>query len=269
MTMTYPPATPVWCAGCGHFGVQGALEAALDRLEIPAHETAVIAGIGCSGSIQNNMGRYGFHTLHGRVMPTATGLALTSPELTVIAAGGDGDGYAIGGGHLVHAFKRNPSMVYIIMNNGVYGLTKGQDSPTAGVGNDPAALDGLRLGLAVGAGFLARGSTSEADQLIDLTVEALQYARDKRGLAFLEIMSPCVTYWDTYPAWSGKVHDLDQEEGYDPSDRAGAFTRLTELDEEHRIPIGMIYRSPKARTVPLDPTRGPGYLESVHESMRV
>ena len=269
MTMTYPPATPIWCAGCGHFGVQNAIDAALDRLEIPAHETAVIAGIGCSGSVQNNLGRYGYHALHGRVLPTATGLALAAPHLTVIGAGGDGDGYAIGGGHLMHAFKRNPSMVYIIMNNGVYGLTKGQDSPTAGVGNDPAALDGIRLGLAIGAGFLARGYTSRAEQLIDLTVQALEYARAGRGFAFLEIMSPCVTYWDTYPAWSGKVFDLDVEEGFDTANRAATFTRLTELDEQHRIPIGLIHRNERRRAVPLDPSKGPDYLERVLEGMRV
>jgi 2-oxoglutarate ferredoxin oxidoreductase subunit beta len=244
MTETYTPATPIWCAGCGHFGVEGALRVALHELDIPAHETFVLAGIGCSGTIQNNMGTYGYHALHGRVLPTATGAALSDPRLTVVAAGGDGDGYAIGGGHLIHTFRRNPSMTYVLMNNAVYGLTKGQPSPTAnasGTVND-APLDGILLGLSIpGSTFLARGFARWFDQLRELTVAALRHARSGKGFAFLEVLSPCVTYNDTYPSWEASIVDLDAEASYDPSDRAAAFTRCVTLADEGRIPVGMIY----------------------------
>ena len=150
MTKTFTPARPIWCAGCGDFGVLQALVNALDELNVPAHERMVIAGIGCSGSLQNNLSCYGYHALHGRVMPTATGAKLANPELTVIGVGGDGDGYAIGGGHLMHSFKRNPGVTYIVMNNGTYGLTKGQTSPTSTTGyggNIEEDLDHNLLGI--------------------------------------------------------------------------------------------------------------------------
>jgi len=148
MTKTYTPTPPIWCAGCGHFGVQGALERALIDLNIAKHDTMILAGIGCSGSLQNNVGTYGFHALHGRVLPTATGVAFANPELTVIAVGGDGDGFAIGAGHFVHTVKRNPNFLYIVMNNSVYGLTKGQDSPTMD-SSAAVGMDATRLALSI------------------------------------------------------------------------------------------------------------------------
>jgi 2-oxoglutarate ferredoxin oxidoreductase subunit beta len=246
MTKTFTPARPIWCAGCGDFGVQSALVNALDHHGIAAHDVMVLAGIGCAGTIQNNLSNYGYHAMHGRVLPTATGVVLTNPELTVIAAGGDGDGYAIGGGHLVHTFKRNPSMVYIVMNNGTYGLTKGQDSPTvAQRRNDyvEQAIDAVALGLAVpGSTFIARAFTRWPDQMQDLMIAALEHARSKRGFAFLEIMSPCVTYNDTYPAWEVALDNLDERPDYDPTDRVAAFGAVTTLAAEGRMAAGMIYR---------------------------
>lgn len=246
MTSTYSPKTPIWCAGCGHYGVQGAIDAALRQLEIPPSETMVLAGIGCSGTIQNNMGTYGFHALHGRVLPTATGTALAAPSLTVIAAGGDGDGYAIGAGHLVHAFKRNPSLTYVLMNNATYGLTKGQDSPTAPLADDPArpeALDGVLIGLSIRSStFVARGFTRRPDHLKRLVVAAIEHSRSGAGFAFLEVLSPCVTYQDTYPSWDAAVVDLDEIGGFDPSDRATAFSTCLDVLEGGGVPIGLAYR---------------------------
>lgn len=257
MTTTYTPRPPIWCAGCGHFGVQGALRSALHQLAIPAEQVLILAGIGCSGTIQNNLGTYGYHALHGRVLPTATGAALADPSLTVIAAGGDGDGYAIGAGHLVHTFRRNPAITYLLMNNATYGLTKGQDSPTAAL-LDPShrerALDGILLGLGITATtFLARGYSGRPDQLLRLVVAALQHARSGGGFGFVEVLSPCVTYQDTYPAWDAAVSDLEAEPGYDPSDRAGAFAACLEVLARGRIPTGLIYRGGPPAVVPDSP----------------
>ena len=246
MTTTFKPARPIWCAGCGDFGVQQALENAMEALDIEPHNSMVIAGIGCSGSLQNNLRCYGYHALHGRVLPTATGAKLANTSLTVVGVGGDGDGYAIGGGHLMHTLKRNPSVTYIVMNNGTYGLTKGQASPTSPNGfgeNLEEDMDPMLLGLSIpGSTFLARGYTGQPAQLLELTTAALEHAERGRGFAFLEVLSPCVTYNDTYREWRTDVYDLEQDGNYDPTNRTAAFVRMSELREEGRLPIGLIYR---------------------------
>lgn len=245
MTITFTPSHPIWCAGCGHFGVKNAIVNALAAIDQPAHDTMVLAGIGCSGTIQNNIDSYGYHALHGRVLPTALGVKLANPDLMVIAAGGDGDGYAIGAGHLVHAFKRNPSVVYVLMNNGIYGLTKGQRSPTAEQ-IDPTterSIDGISLGLSIpGSSFLARAYSGAADQLNSVMVSAFEHAAAGRGFAFVEVMSPCVTYNDTYADWSGRVSDVSEIDGYDPNSRVAAFTAVHTLADQGRIPTGIIYQ---------------------------
>jgi 2-oxoglutarate ferredoxin oxidoreductase subunit beta len=245
MTTTFKPARPIWCAGCGDFGVQQALENGLESLGIEAHDAMVVAGIGCSGSLQNNLKCYGYHALHGRVLPTCTGAKLANTNLAVVGVGGDGDGYAIGGGHLMHTLKRNPSVTYIVMNNGTYGLTKGQASPTSPNGygeNIEEDMDPIMLGLSIpGSTFLARGYTGEPAQLLELTTAALNHAKNGRGFAFLEVLSPCVTYNDTYRAWRTDVYDISEEPDYDPTNRAAAFVRMQELREDGRLPIGLIY----------------------------
>ena len=244
---TYLPAIPVWCAGCGHYAVLNALRVVVGALEIPSHEVMVLAGIGCSGSIQNYLGTYGYHALHGRVLPAATGVALSNPNLTVIAAGGDGDGYAIGGGHLLHAFRRNASFAYILMNNETYGLTKGQPSPGRLLAGGEPSLDGPLLGLSIAATtFVARGYSGRFEQLLRLTRETLEHARSGRGFAFLEVISPCVTYADTYPQWEEVLHDVDADPGYDPGDRSAAFATAMRLASAGRLPTGVIYRAADA-----------------------
>lgn len=249
MTTTFTPKEPVWCSGCGHFGVRGALVNALSKLEIPAHDTFLLAGIGCSGSIQNNVNAYGYHSMHGRVLPTAIGSAIANPELTVIAAGGDGDGYAIGMGHFVHALHRNANVLYILMNNGIYGLTKGQDSPTsegAQVGGHSEAMDGMALGLSIpGSTFLARGFTRWSEQLNDLMIKGLEHVRAKKGFALLEVLSPCVTYNDTYPDWDAALYNVDDDDDFSASDRGSAFQTLERLRTEGRIPAGLIHQGDK------------------------
>jgi len=244
MTRTFKPANPIWCSGCGHFGVEAALKQSLRNLSIEPHETMVLAGIGCSGTIQNYIGSYGYHALHGRVLPTATGVAAANPALTVIAAGGDGDGYAIGCGHLVHTLRRNPSLLYIVMNNGTYGLTKGQPSPTAVDRPDQEhAVDAIQLGLTIpGSSFLARGYVGHAQQLVELLEAGLRHVREKRGFALLEVISPCVTFNDNYASWREILANLDAEELYDNGDRTGAITHYAQLSAQGRLPSGLIFQ---------------------------
>ena len=244
MTKTYTPGNIIWCSGCGHFGVESALKMSLKNHELAPHETMVLAGIGCSGTIQNYIGSYGYHALHGRVLPTATGVALANPALTVIAAGGDGDGYAIGCGHLMHTFRRNPSLLYIVMNNETYGLTKGQPSPTAGDRADMEhKLDAVQLGLTIpGSTFLARGYVGHAQQLVSLIDAGLQHVKDKRGFAFIEVISPCTTFNDNYPAWREMLENLDSNESYDNGNRVSAIGNYAEVIAEGRLPSGLIYQ---------------------------
>lgn len=260
-TKTYVPATPIWCAGCGHFGVQTALQIALSNAGISSHETLILAGIGCSGSIQNNLGTYGYHAMHGRVLPTATGAALANPDLCVIAAGGDGDGYAIGAGHLVHTFRRNLPMVYILMNNQTYGLTKGQHSPTRDhpyPTHEEQSLDGIMLGLSIpGTTFLARGYTGDFPQLVELATAAIEWAQQRKGFAFLEVISPCVTYYDTYPQWDQLTENIDGNPNHDPTDRAKALTITQELTASGRVPLGQILQIQETYSPVREPTDDP------------
>jgi 2-oxoglutarate ferredoxin oxidoreductase subunit beta len=247
VTQTFIPSIPIWCAGCGDYAVRSSLERTLHHLGVPAHETMILAGIGCSGTIQNTVNAYGFHALHGRVLPTATGVALANPALTVVAAGGDGDGYAIGAGHLVHTFRRNPPLTYLLMNNGIYGLTKGQESPTSASLSIGAAegFDGVLAGLSITTTtFLARAYCGWIDQLDRLMAAALEHAAARRGFAFLEVISPCVTYQDVYPTIERRLVDLDADANFDAADRAVAFARCLEAAQAGDIPVGMVYRDP-------------------------
>ena len=287
MTETFTPTRPIWCAGCGDFGVLEALTQGLDELAVPEYRRVIIAGIGCSGSLQNYLSCYGYHALHGRVLPTATGCKLANPDLTVVAVGGDGDGYAIGGGHLVHAFKRNPGITYIVMNNGTYGLTKGQASPTSTAGfrgNSEEDLDPVLLALSIpGSTFIARAYSGQPAQLLNLTIAALKHTAAGYGMAYLEVLSPCVTYNDTYREWRTNVYNIDDDADYDRKDRAAAFTRMIDLREQGRLPLGLIYEGerpaleklacnpafdPPARQDISDPSLVDGYREALQSFIK-
>ena len=287
MTETFTPTRPIWCAGCGDFGVLEALTQGLNQLAVPAYQRMIIAGIGCSGSLQNYLSCYGYHALHGRVLPTATGCKLANPDLTVVAVGGDGDGYAIGGGHLVHAFKRNPGITYIVMNNGTYGLTKGQASPTSTAGfrgNIEEDLDPVLLALSIpGSTFIARGYSGQPAQLLNLTIAALKHTAAGYGMAYLEVLSPCVTYNDTYREWRTNVYNIDDDADYDRKDRAATFTRMIDLREQGRLPLGLIYEGerpaleklvcnpafdPPARQDISDPSLVDGYREALQSFIK-
>jgi len=221
---TYKSTTPVtWCPGCGDFSVLHAIYKALSILNYKTEETAVISGIGCSGRTPIFTSCYGFHGVHGRVLPTATGVKLGNPKLNVMAIGGDGDGLAIGGGHFPHAARRNVDITYIMLDNSTYGLTKGQASPTSGknstvrslpYGSSEDNLNPVGLALAYNASFVARGFSGQLNPLIDLIVRASQH----KGFSFLHVISPCVVFNNTYPLYNKKVisipetHDVKNKE---------------------------------------------------------
>jgi len=208
---SYKSDVPVtWCPGCGDFSVLHALYKALGILGYDPKDTVVVSGIGCSGRTPIFTTCYGFHGVHGRVLPTATGLKLSNPKLHVFAIGGDGDGLAIGGGHFPHAARRNVDITYIMLDNSTYGLTKGQASPTTGKNSSArslpygAAEDNLNpigLALAYNASLVARGFSGQLNQLIDLIVRGAKH----QGFSFLHVISPCVVFNNTYPYYTKNV----------------------------------------------------------------
>ncbi|TVQ91943.1 MAG: 2-oxoacid:ferredoxin oxidoreductase subunit beta [Chromatiaceae bacterium] len=217
---------PVWCPGCGHFAVLSALTRTLAFLALPKHRIAVISGIGCSSRLPAYLDCYGFHGLHGRALPLATGLKAARPDLTVIVTGGDGDGFSIGGNHFLHACRRNLDLTYIVMDNQVYGMTKGQASPTTrpdwrrsrltpeGTGMQrfkPAAI-----ALAAGAGFIARGFAGDPNGLSHLLAQAIEYP----GFAFVQVLSPCQTFRPESREWKTRVHPCAGAPARDPATAA-------------------------------------------------
>ncbi|MCI4337294.1 MAG: thiamine pyrophosphate-dependent enzyme [Thermoplasmata archaeon] len=235
-----------WCPGCGDFGVLASLKKAVVELKIPAHEFVLVGGIGCSGGIHNFLELNGLHALHGRLLPQAVGVKLANPQLTVVAAGGDGDGYAIGMGHFMHAFKKNASFLYLVMNNETYGLTKGQASPTSRIGfegNVEHPFDAILTALSIPTpAFIARTFSGDPKTMTAVLVEALQHNRANRGYAFIEDLSPCVTYNDTFKEWREKVVDVSKLTGYDPTDRQVMFRLCLETMQAGKIPIGVMHR---------------------------
>ncbi|MCI4354811.1 MAG: thiamine pyrophosphate-dependent enzyme, partial [Thermoplasmata archaeon] len=215
---------------------------------IPPHEEVLVGGIGCSGGIHNFLETNGLHALHGRLLAQAVGVKLANPKLTVIAAGGDGDGYAIGMGHFMHAFKKNVSLLYIVMNNETYGLTKGQASPTSRIGfegNVEQPFDAILTALSIPApNFIARTFSGDPKTMIQVLVEALKFNRANRGFAFVEDLSPCVTYNDTFKLWREKIVDISKLPGYDATDRKAIFKLCLETMDAGKIPIGVMHRPP-------------------------
>ena len=237
---------PDWCPGCGDYGVLNALQRALAELDIAPHNVLMVSGIGCSSNLPGFIRAYGFHGLHGRSLPVATGARLANHELTVIATGGDGDGYGIGAGHFVHTCRRNFNMTYLVMDNQIYGLTTGQASPTTEKdirtkstpeGTIEIALSPMALALTCGATYVARGFSGENLQLANLIKGAIEH----KGFALVDVFSPCVTYnkHNTYPWFRERVYKLEDEK-HDPSDFQSAMEKAFEWG--HRIPIGLFYK---------------------------
>jgi 2-oxoglutarate ferredoxin oxidoreductase subunit beta len=253
-----------WCPGCGDFGILTAIQMALFQLKIEPHNVAIFSGIGCSGKTPHYVNTYGFHTLHGRVLPTASGARIANKDLTVIAVGGDGDGYGIGSGYFINTGRRNLDFTYIVMNNSVYGLTKGQASPTLAKGiktkslPEATILEGINpIALAVGAGytFIARGYALDVRYLSNLIATAIRH----KGSSFIDILQTCPTYNDLYtkewydsgPEGKARLYKLE-ERGYDPvvhdpndgdeiiAKKVQAVARSYEWGEQ--IPVGVYYQ---------------------------
>lgn len=240
---------PIWCPGCGDYGVVTALYRALASIGRPAHEIAFVSGIGCSSRIPGYTTAYGFNTVHGRALPVAQGIKMANPDLLVLVAGGDGDGFSIGGGHVPHAIRRNLDLTYIVMDNHIYGLTKGQLSPTTPRGSvTPSSSHGsleepvnpLLYVLAYGAGFVAQGVPADMEGLTKVIEEAIRYP----GFAFVNIQSPCVTFGDAEDQMKVQKTRMRRlaAEGHDPSNRL----RAMELAQDYGTALytGVFYRNP-------------------------
>lgn len=258
-----------WCAGCGDFGILNSIQMALFELKIPLHESVIFSGIGCSGKTPHFINTNGIHTLHGRVLPFAQGAKLANPQLKILAVGGDGDGLGIGSGHFVNSGRRNIDITYIIYNNGVYGLTKGQASPTLKLGmktkslpqpNVNDSINPISLACISGFTFIARGYAYDIRHLKEIIKKAILH----KGLAFIDVLQPCPTYNDinTKEWYQGyetdpqnpslkipRIYKLE-ESGYDgnvndPKEHLNKISQAIEKSREweKRIPIGIFYEN--------------------------
>ena len=235
---------PTWCPGCGDFGVLNGLYNAMRAKGFSTKDIVVVSGIGCSSRLPFFVASYGFHGVHGRAMPIATGIKVANPDLKVLAMGGDGDAFAIGGGHFIHAARRNLDICYVIMDNNIYGLTKGQTSPTSNVGfvtkttpkgTPDRPINPLLLAIAGGATFVARAFSGKPKELADLIVAGI----DHNGFAVIDTFSPCPTFnkVNTFKAYRDEVADLPPD--YDPTDLQQAIKATSSEDPLY---LGVLYR---------------------------
>ncbi len=241
---------PIWCPGCGDFSVLTALTKALAELARPREQVALISGIGCSSRIPAYTRVYGLHGVHGRALAVAAGVKLANPDLTVIAAGGDGDGLSIGGNHFLHACRRNVDMTYVLMDNQVYGMTKGQASPTTapewceskltphGTGVSPVAP--LHLALASGVNFFARGFAGKPNELAALILAGIAHP----GFSVIHVLSPCVTFRPEQRGWKSVVHASDAPPASDPAEALARFAG------DDGFTTGILYQADRAPFLP-------------------
>ena len=238
---------PNWCPGCGDFSVQAAIQRAAANVGLEPENLAVISGIGCSGRISGYINSYGLHGIHGRSLPIAQGVKMANRDLTVIASGGDGDGFAIGMGHTIHSIRRNIDITYIVMDNQIYGLTKGQTSPRSAAGfktkstphgSIEQAISPMEMALTAGATFVAQSFSTDLKDLTALIEAGIQH----KGFSLINVFSPCVTYnkVNTYDWFKENLTKLSDIEGYDPSSREEAMSTLMKHDG---LVTGLIYQN--------------------------
>jgi 2-oxoglutarate ferredoxin oxidoreductase subunit beta len=242
----YAGLEPTWCPGCGNFGILRAVNRALVQLDLKPHQVLMVSGIGQAGKLPHYSRGNVFNSLHGRPVPPAIGAKIANHELTVIAVSGDGDGYGEGGNHFLHAMRRNHDITYLVHNNQVYGLTKGQASPTSDQGfvtkttpyGATAPINPMALAIVSGASFVSRGFAGDVEHLASLIQKGIAH----KGFALVDVLQPCVTFnhKNTYSWYQDRVYKLEDETGYDPTDKIAALDKAQEWGE--RIPIGVIYQ---------------------------
>ncbi|UCG45829.1 MAG: 2-oxoacid:ferredoxin oxidoreductase subunit beta [Candidatus Bathyarchaeota archaeon] len=236
---------PNWCPGCGNFPIWHALKSAIIELGIDPFNVTIFSGIGCSSKMPHWINTYGFHTIHGRPLPVATGARLANTDLTVVAVGGDGDGYGIGIGHFIHAMRRNLNITYLVTNNQVYGLTTGQTSPTSDRGfsskSTPTGvievpINPIALAIASNATYISRGFSKELNHLTQLIVDGIRH----EGFALIDVLQPCVTFnrKNTYKWFSERIYKLE-DTNHDITSKQAAFQKS--LEWNNHIPIGIFY----------------------------
>ena len=253
---------PDWCVGCGDFGVLNSLQRAVFELGLKPHEILCVSGIGCSSNLPGYFNAYGMHTLHGRSLPVATGAKLGNHELTVIATGGDGDGYGIGGNHLMHTARRNLDLTYLVMNNQIYGLTTGQISPTSRPdmktkstphGNLEYPINPITSAIMNGATYVARGYSSDIKHLTEIIKNAILH----RGFALIDVFSPCVTFnHDNNVAFFKPRIKKLEDEGHDTSDWKTACEKAMLWGDE--IYIGLFIENDRPSLDSLEPVIAEG-----------
>lgn len=262
---------PDWCPGCGDFGVLKGLQKACSELGIMPHEIVTVSGIGCSSNFPGYFNAYGMHTLHGRPLAVATGVQMANPELTVIATGGDGDGYGIGGNHFTHTARRNVDLTYLVMNNQIYGLTTGQLSPTSCMdmqtksspfGSVEMPINPITSAIMNGATFVARGYSGNGKQLVNLMKAAIEH----KGFSLIDIFSPCVTFNhdNDYNFFKPRVKPLE-DEGHDPSDWKSACEKAMLWGEV--IYTGLFLQTERPSLDQLEPVLEDGPMSSREVSL--
>lgn len=248
MQKEYNLYEPAWCPGCGNFMIRTALKQALEELGLPPHKVVIASGIGQAAKIPHYIGVNGFNGLHGRAMPPAIAIKLSNKDLNVIVESGDGDNYGEGGNHFMHAVRRNIDLAHFVHNNQIYGLTKGQGSPTTAEGQittlqldgvKSTPLDPLALSLTLGAGFVARGFSGDIPHLVELMKQAITF----KGYAHLDILQPCVVWnkVNTAKWYRDRVYKLSDD--YDNTNYEEAYKKAREFGD--KIPIGVLYKVEK------------------------
>jgi len=241
-----------WCPGCGNFNILKILESALDELRLNPQKTVIVSGIGQAAKIPQYVNAHMFNGLHGRALPVATAIKASNPALMVIAESGDGDMYGEGGNHFIHVIRRNPNITNIVHDNMVYGLTKGQASPTSQKGfKTPVQVNGVTLrplnpmamAISLGATFVARASSGDVEQAKEIFKKAILH----KGYALVDIFQPCVTFNKINNFMWFKNHTYYLDDSYDPHDKIKAFEKSLEL-EEGKIPLGVLYENNEEET---------------------
>jgi 2-oxoglutarate/2-oxoacid ferredoxin oxidoreductase subunit beta len=234
-----------WCPRCGNFAIVSGIKKALSELSLPPHQVVLTSGVGCFAKLPYWVKTNGFVGLHGRSLPLAQGVKLANPSLTVVAFGGDGDGYGEGGNHFIHACRRNVDVCYFVHNNSVFGLTTGQYSPTSKQGkiskSSPEGslelpINPLALAISSGATFVARAYAGDIKNLVELMKKAIQH----KGFAFIDIVQPCVTFGRDYDYYKNLVYYLD--ETHDKTSKISALGKSLEIDNSVKVACGIFYQ---------------------------